>query len=847
MKNKLLIWVFGLFLLVGLETLASTNYGLHFKSHSVPGTERTTLSLDENSPFRVKNDFIIEFQMWVRNEPDFGAILHLCTNENQFLHFVFAAGENNKNFPALVFNEGMFAINTIIEKGKWIPVSLHLNIKDNQIDLRYDKKDTTMVVPLRGTKDITVMFGKSPYFSSDVAPMDVKNVKIICDGKLMRNWELGKHNDDICLDSVEGAVALASFPTWLIDNHIEWKKIHSEKVSGRMDVAFNARDAKFYFVQPDKIRILDDNTGNVSEVPVTGGYPAMEYPDHLVYDTLTGRIFSYSLHEKLVSVLSVEEGKWSLNERHQAEPRYYNHARTFNPADSSFYLFGGYGFYQYRNNLYRLKVGQNRIEEVAYTPAISPRYSSATAIVGDELYIFGGRGNKQGKQEFTAHFNYELCAINLKTGQSRRLWKKEESTDMLLMASSMYFAPSDSSFYAVSMKTGGVLWKISMNDSVWTEVSKPIHNDLVYQDCDFSFYSSPAHQKFYLVMDKILSDRSHDVTVYSINTPLLNDNEIIQNVDSNSIPFWAWLSGGIALLVVAVIILLYRIKHHDRKKANQHADSGDSDVRLNESLVVNEDPEKEMVDMAAVEKFFDRSRSAISLLGTFNVRDKEGNDITGAFTPRLKSLLIMLVLYTERNSQGILTKKATEILWSDKEEEAGRNNRNVTLRKLRVLLERVGDMEVISDAGFLRIQWGKDVFCDYKTALDCIHSFKENGEQGDNELLNRIFEVLLYGPLLSNTIVDWLDEFKDAFSSLSIDLLRNLLEIHQHHQDTVLRMADILFLHDPLSEEALAAKCNVLYLQGKKGLAKSVYDRFCKEYRDSLGEEYKIPLCHLQN
>lgn len=87
-----------------------------FKSHSAPGNERTSLALDENSPFRVKNEFTIDFQMWVRNEPDFGAILHLCTNENQFLHFVFAAGDNNRNFPALVFNEGMFSIDTNIKK-----------------------------------------------------------------------------------------------------------------------------------------------------------------------------------------------------------------------------------------------------------------------------------------------------------------------------------------------------------------------------------------------------------------------------------------------------------------------------------------------------------------------------------------------------------------------------------------------------------------------------------------------------------------------------------------------------------------------------------------------------------
>lgn len=164
MRNNLLIWILCFFALGDLKVLASTDYGLYFKSHSAPGNERTSLALDENSPFRVKNEFTIDFQMWVRNEPDFGAILHLCTNENQFLHFVFAAGDNNRNFPALVFNEGMFSIDTNIKKNKWIPVSLHLNIKNNQIDLKYDDKDTTMIVPLQGTEDITVLFGESTYF-----------------------------------------------------------------------------------------------------------------------------------------------------------------------------------------------------------------------------------------------------------------------------------------------------------------------------------------------------------------------------------------------------------------------------------------------------------------------------------------------------------------------------------------------------------------------------------------------------------------------------------------------------------------------------------------------------------
>ena len=79
--------------------------------------------------------------------------------------------------------------------------------------------------------------------------------------------------------------------------------------------------------------------------------------------------------------------------------------------------------------------------------------------------------------------------------------------------------------------------------------------------------------------------------------------------------------------------------------------------------------------------------------------------------------------------------------------------------------------------------------------MPCIRQFREGAEQGNKEFLNQILEVLLYGPLLPNTLEDWLDEFKDEYSSLSIDLLRNLLDVYRNHYETVLRISDILFLH----------------------------------------------------
>ena len=860
MRYQLQILLSVLLCMVGKVDASSLyDYGLSLKSHSVPGIERTTLYLDDNQPFSIKNDFIISFQMYVRaNEHDFGTILHLHTNTNQFIRFSFVAGEE-RHFPALVLNEGIININSPIEREKWLDVSLHLRLKDNVIEIDYDNKKISAMAPLQGVKSVTALFGQMKEYLSDVAPIDLRNVTITQDGKQIREWKLWKHNDTVCYDEIEGAVARAIHPVWLIDNHIEWKLVHQAKIPGKLDVAFNAREALFYLVRSQSIDVLDENGTLQKEIAIRGGYPAVEFPNHLLYDTLSNKLVSYYPKKGITSRFSFDTERWSNEIRNTEEASNYNHARTFNPADSSFYFFGGYGFYQYRNDLYRMKYSTNQIEQVEYERPLYPRYSAAMAIVGDELYIFGGRGNKYGKQELSSHYYWGLCAINLKNKQSRIVWQKNQPQEEgTIMASTMYFEPSDSSFYAVSTNKGGVLWKISMKDSVYSEVSKPIYNESTYQDSDFSLYTSPSHGKLFLVLDKILSNHTHELAIYSINMPLVNEVDIRQSTAGESINNrWYLYAIGILLLLVLAGFVLYRFKYNGKNKKAPATKKGtektvattgkvqsQSDVPESKTIPKKEWMQESETIFTETVNYYDRSRASISLLGCFNVRDKDGNDITSNFTPRLKHLLILLILYTEKNAQGILASKTTEILWPEKEETAARNNRNVNLRKLRVLLESIGDMEVMIENNFLRIKWGTGVFCDYHTLITCTKQFEQEKSE---ELLNRILEILLYGPLLPNTILDWLDDFKDDYSSYSIDLLKNLLdiEISRNHQDMIIRLADIMFLHDPLNEEALAAKCSVLVAQGKKGIARNLYDRFCKEYHDSMGETYKVPFADL--
>lgn len=284
-------------------------------------------------------------------------------------------------------------------------------------------------------------------------------------------------------------------------------------------------------------------------------------------------------------------------------------------------------------------------------------------------------------------------------------------------------------------------------------------------------------------MDKIQSNRTHDLSIYSINLPLLDELEIMQ-AEPSMLPagsrnrlYWALL-----LVPLAGLVFFIRMRRHRNKNVLQAASCSRAENGNCLSLHAYvkrrgfrlADRRGKAQDSSSQPAYYDRTRSAINLLGCFSVYDKEGNDITSSFTPRLKHLLILLVLYTEKSPQGILSSRITEILWPDKEEVSARNNRNVSLRKLRVLLENIGDVSIVTENNFLRVNWGDEVFCDYHTLLKCIRDYRKCENE---EVLDRILELLLCGPLLPNTILDWLDNFKDSFSSSSIDLLRNLLEI----------------------------------------------------------------------
>lgn len=521
--------------------------------------------------------------------------------------------------------------------------------------------------------------------------------------------------------------------------------------------------------------------------------------------------------------------------------------------DSAIYAFGGYGFYRYNNRLFKINPLKGTIEELNYQPKLSPRTWAASAVVGDKLYIFGGYGNESGEQELPGKYYYEMSCIDLKTMKMETLWTAEsDKYESFQLSSEMIYNASDDTFYLTATSASGRLMKVWMNEPKWKFVTNSMGGDFGYKELTFNVYTSTHDNKLYAVMDRLMNDLTHEVSIYAINLPVMDDFVMPEEkAKDNSKLNWLFL-----LLIIPVAAGAYFIikKRRNKKAGAGKGNSKDSaagknsggamqPAQLSTADIDDELRNKTSIDAIQEEnvRYYNPVSSSIQVLGKFMVKDKEGNDITAQFTKRTRNLLLILLLHSETGKKGIEIHRLDETLWQEMDEESARNNRNVYMRKLRVLLEKVGNIEIVNDKIHYRAQLGSDVYFDYheiKKLMERIEHGTENQEEDEARSLELLFE----GPLLPNYSFEWLDKFKSDYSSTVISLLMRQLnrEMEKGNDNIAIKIARTILLHDPFSDKALATQCSIFCRYHKKGIAKNIYDNFCKNYETCMGEKYYI-------
>lgn len=368
-------------------------------------------------------------------------------------------------------------------------------------------------------------------------------------------------------------------------------------------------------------------------------------------------------------------------------------------------------------------------------------------------------------------------------------------------------------------------------------MSLPAHANIDSQTLYTNLYYSPEQKSLYSVIVNSEISGESTVNIFRIDYPPIPVSSLAQydiTADSGSKYGWLlWVMGCVIIAAIAAGFFIVR-----RRRSVHAVPAPEQEIAAPaEAAPAADTAEPKPIKLKSVktapdsELHYDLSRGSVRFFGGFRVFDKNGEDITPQFTPTLKQLLILLVLYTGKNPMGIPNNKLLSLLWSDKEEEAAKNNRNVYMSRLRNLLTLIGDVTIQTHNGFRNICFGEGTVCDY---LESLKLFDES----DGENLDRLLELLFNGMMLPNVELDYVDSFKSDFSNKTLDLLSSLLKQEELPDSLKMKIADTLFQHDFINEDALRIKCRLLHKQGRTGVAQSVYASFCKEYRSLMDTDY---------
>jgi two-component SAPR family response regulator len=105
---------------------------------------------------------------------------------------------------------------------------------------------------------------------------------------------------------------------------------------------------------------------------------------------------------------------------------------------------------------------------------------------------------------------------------------------------------------------------------------------------------------------------------------------------------------------------------------------------------------------------------------------------------------------------------------------------------------------------------------------------------------NCLLELASKGTLLPDFDYEWQDDFKSAYAHQLTDLLITRSRRYQigAHDELLMKIADVMFVLDSMSEFALSLKSTLLRNQGEYAKAKNLYNGSIKDYKALLGVEF---------
>ena len=836
-----------IYILLLLSSISHLNaQGLYFHSYEVNKDLRTTLNLTADKSISLINGFTLEFDLKLRREKhNFGYIFRMIVGDKQSMDLVVQATSSSRTYFLVTENENKLTFsskNSVQDDTLWTHVRITYAKENDELSLLIG--DVEQKVKLGEVKpnfeNVKIFFGETGhqlFSTTDVAPMTLRNIQLTQTGGKSYFWELCKHGQNEVMDENHNLRAVVRHPVWLIDQKAYWKKCMTFQSAQRNFWAFNEEKSEIYLAGPSHLYLFSLKNNQFCDT-ITYTTTSCFYSNaaQLVYDSRSNRLLSYEIDSTEVECFNFNTRQWKNKHTTPSAANYWHHNHYISP-DSSIYCFGGYGYHRYKSILksYSFKTGQWQQQDLSAN--IAPRYLAGLGQGDKKIYIFGGYGSKTGEQQVSPRYFYDLYELNPQNKFVRKVWEYENPGESFVQGNSMVINEKEKCFYTLCYSSEKYHSCIYLNRFSLEHPTRTILGDSIpflFNDtesmCDL--FLDKNDNKLIALVQTLNKNNLYEIEIYSLAYPPIIYTDAFQRQTSglNILIVYA----GIFFFIIATVgaYLFYKKR---KRKTNLPNNTPDTSVASSMGYSCSEESQ----ETSKVAK----KPSSITLLGGFQVIGSNGEDMTGSFTPTLKNLLVFILLSTITKNKGISSEILIEQFWYDKNESSARNNLSVNIKRLRLLLEQVGSIQVIHSNGYWTIELAHSVTCDYQEVRKLIDLIHQSPKAISEDKIVLLIEHLKSGALLPSIQSEWMDGYKSEYTNKAIDTLRKILEIERFTtpSELKLKVCNAIVALDPLDEDALVDKCRILYALGRKGQAKNTYDIYCKNYLALLNSEFKIP------
>lgn len=827
------------------------NYGLRFASHEVVQDKRTSLELSPQKGFCFDDSFELSFDVsfFPAYNVYFGYVVRIISDDKHNFDLVYNTAKNH--FELVTGDKEpqiSFAINQTELYAKWNRVRILFDASQKQIRVISGRKTYTQQnITLNKNACYHVTFGTNnhgEFETTDVPPMKIRDIQITQNNTIKYNWPLNETGGAIAHEQIKHQDAAIINPVWVSSMHQNWSKAQAFTVNGMASVSFDADNESLLVIASDTVYAYDINSG-ITKKNAAASKLNLVQGNRAIYNPLNKNLYSFYTDAKQAEKFDFNTNKWSGNFKPGQVTRYWHINKIVSQRDSSMYLFGGYGYLLYHNEVLQYHFNTNKWDSILYKGDFyTPRYLAATGATakGDTAYILGGYGNASGKQILTPKYMYDMMRYTVSDRTFKKMFDLVPSgTDGFTFGNSLIIDQNNESYY-------GLIYPRHIYNStlklIHGSLNKPtyevLESGIPYKFHDVhsfaDLYFAPKSNKF-IAVTLLRSDAGQtQVAVYSLLGPPLFQTTR-PDVTGNNRAAMTWAIVAAIAIAGGIVYLMRKTRTEPPMLTEEEPLSVEPSVTpvlqiIHHPEIISEDDSGQ----GAVEQ--QPLKNAILLFGDLQIFDAQGVEITKLFTPLIKEMFLLILLNTIRLGRGISSERLNDMFWIDKPEKSARNNRSVSIVKLKTLLERMDHCQLSKETGTWTIDLDPElVYVDYRCYLGLI----KNKRKLDKEKIKELSGITQRGQFLSNSDYEWLESFK---SEISNDVINTYLyharsAEFSHDPEFLIDLANYIFYFDAVNEDAMMLKCKAFSALGKHSLAKHTFENFSKTYKSIYEREFE--------